>query len=958
MSGRLPDSPTQIFDPKKPVKIHFRGRSITAFEGDTVASALLAAGVDTFSRSFKYHRRRAPACLSGQCSRCTMNVDGRMHIKTCQTPVREGMVVEPQGPIAFDPAGAADAFSWAMPTGFYYKMFYKPQWFWKLVKEVIRAMPGNMAKVKALPAKAHFDSINLSPDLLVIGGGLAGMEAAITAADAGVRVVIVEADPQLGGFEAFQAEAGFRRTQASISRLAAFPNITLLTGTRVTAIYPDGLAVCMQESPSQSAQDCVERSYLVRAGATVIATGAGSMPMVFAHNDRPGIILPEAAQRMVHLWGIKPKGRVLLAGGDDHIGEVALALYKQGVDVVGVVDFREAGLRKDLQSALADHGIPVWSSYTLTDTRGRRRVTSATVTSIDGLQSKRVRCDTIVASSGRYPRHKLLGQIGTRMLYDAALNFYLPEQLPANYEAAGRLLGLEDPNAIMRQGAHAAINALKHLGVDTNTAKVAAAEPADEAPMPVTLQPVIEDVQLKSKTFVCYCHDVSAKNIEQAIDEGFDKIETCKRYTTATQGACQGGMCEANFAHLLARKRPALSARVLPTTRPPVTSMSLGAMAVGYHDHPQVSPLYHTQLAHGGNSLRMGSWIRMVDFGDHEAESLAVHSTAGICDVSMFGKFRVFGPDAEKLLNRIMTRNIEKLNGNSTFYYTACNEEGVLVDDGMALKMGEHDYFVTTTAARAAVTEEWLARWCREENWQVNVVNVTDTKAGISLAGPMAREILSKLTEADISGEALPFQKWMHMEVAGVKAIVSRVGFVGELNYELFCPASQGPYLWDAIMAAGKPLGLVPFGIECLNICRLEKGHVLPGIDTDSFTNLFEASMGWALDRNKTETVGKAMLDLTTHQAIKERVIAFSIEGRSPVTEGALVVDGTQQLGRVTSIIYSPLLKKTIGFALVAPHDNWVEGGTVTFWYDSGREAQASFAKPPFYDPKGQRIRM
>jgi sarcosine oxidase subunit alpha len=332
--------------------------------------------------------------------------------------------------------------------------------------------------------------------------------------------------------------------------------------------------------------------------------------------------------------------------------------------------------------------------------------------------------------------------------------------------------------------------------------------------------------------------------------------------------------------------------------------MSLGAMAVGYHDHPQVSPLYHTQLAHGGNSLRMGSWIRMVDFGDHEAESLAVHSTAGICDVSMFGKFRVFGPDAEKLLNRIMTRNIEKLNGNSTFYYTACNEEGVLVDDGMALKMGEHDYFVTTTAARAAVTEEWLARWCREEN------------------------------------------------------IVSRVGFVGELNYELFCPASQGPYLWDAIMAAGKPLGLVPFGIECLNICRLEKGHVLPGIDTDSFTNLFEASMGWALDRNKTETVGKAMLDLTTHQAIKERVIAFSIEGRSPVSEGALVVDGTQQLGRVTSIIYSPLLKKTIGFALVAPHDNWVEGGTVTFWYDSGREAQASFAKPPFYDPKGQRIRM
>ncbi len=964
MAGRLPQSPTQIFDPKKPVKIQYRGRSIDAYEGDTVASALLAAGVETFSRSFKYHRRRAPACLSGQCSRCTMNVDGRMHVKTCQTSVREGMVVEPQGSIEFDPAGMADAFSWAMPTGFYYKMFYKPLWFWKIVKEVIRAMPGNMSRVRKLATKSKFDSVNLSPDMLVVGGGLAGMEAAITAAEAGVRVVLAEADTRLGGFESFQGEEGYRRAQESVRRLEKYSNIKVLTSTRVSAIYPDGLAVCTRSgvgAGSKAEQEFVESTYLVRPGTTVIATGTGSMPMVFAHNDRPGIILPEAVQRMIHLWGIKPRGKVLLAGGDDYLAQVALELIEKGVELAGLVDFRKGGLANDeLKSRLAAKGVRVWSGYTLTGSSGRRRIKGATVAAIDGSDPQAINCDTIVASSGRYPRHKLLGQIGTRMIYDTGLNFYLPEQLPPAYHAAGRLLGLEDPAAIRAQGAKAAVDALRNLGVESAAAGQEASQVLEYEPAlnSVSLQPMLADDANKGKSFVCYCHDVSAKNIEQAIDEGFNNIETCKRYTTATQGACQGGMCEANFAHLLASKRPELAARALPTTRPPVSSMSLGAMAAGFHDHPQLSPLHYAQLEQGGNPLRMGTWVRMVDFGDEEAESLAVHNAAGVCDVSMFGKFRVFGPDAEKLLNRVMTRKVDNLAGNKILYYASCNEEGTLIDDGVALKMGEHDYFVTTTAYRAPVTEEWFARWCREENWQVNVVNVSDNSAGMNVAGPRAREILSQLTDADISEQALPFLTWGRIEVAGVKVIVMRMGFLGELSFELFCPASQAAFLWQRINEVGKPLGLVPFGLEALNICRLEKGHVLPNIDTDSFTNLHEASFGWMLHPTKMETVGRPMLDLYADQPFREQVIAFSIDGRSPVSDGALVVDGTQQLGRVTSIRYSPLLGKTIGLALVAPHEDWREGGKVKFWFDDGQQAEANFAKPPFYDPAGERMKM
>jgi len=957
MTGRLPQSPTQIFDRTKPVKIVFNGRSIDAFEGDTVASALLSAGLDTFSRSFKYHRRRSASCLTGQCSRCTMNVDGRMHVKTCQTSVREGMVVEPQGNLERDSKAIADSFSWAMPTGFYYKLFYKPRWFWKRIKETIRAMPGNMAEVKPLATRPQFDAVNLSPEMLVVGGGLAGMEAAITAAEAGARVVLAETDPQLGGFERFQGDAGYDRARESISRLEQHGTIRILTSTTVAAIYPDGLAVCVESCGSE--EGFVERSHLVRPRAMVIATGTGSMPMMFAHNDRPGVMLPEAAQRLIELWGIEPGKRVLLAGGDDYMARVALQLIDKGVKVAGLVDFRADGLDDGLKSKLSGHGVRVWNGYTLTGSRGRKSIEGAELAALDGSDPQTVACDTIVASAGRYPRHKLLGQIGVRMVYDPELHFYLPDSLPANRQAAGRVLGLEDPEAIKAQGRLAAARALKSLGPEFAVVEHEAGQAPDHAPavQAVSLQPLQIENQNKKKTFVCYCHDVSEANIEQAMAEGWDNIETCKRYTTATQGACQGAMCEANFAHLMAKKRPELGARVLPTTRPPVASITLGSLAAGHHDHPQRSPLHHVQVEQGGNAARMGAWIRMMDFGDQEAESLAVHQAAGICDVSMLGKFRVFGPDAEKLLNRVMTKKVDNLAPGKILYYAACNQGGILIDDGVALKMGEHDYLVTTTTGRAPVTEEWFSRWRREEDWDVWMVNLTETRASINLAGPRAREVLALLTDADISDTALPFLNWAQFEAAGVSVIAMRMGFVGELSYELLCPSSQAEFLWNRLLEAGKPLGLRPFGLEALNICRLEKGHVVPNLDTDAFTTLFESSFGWMLNRTKTETVGKPILDLIAGDAFTEQVIAFSIEGRSPVADGCLVVKGPRQLGRVTSIRYSPLLGKTIGLALVAPDEDWREGGKVRLWFD-GREVEADFAKPPFHDPAGERMKM
>jgi len=865
------------------------------------------------------------------------------------------MIVEPQGNLEHDLKAMADSLSWAMPTGFYYKSLYKPQWLWEKTKEKLRTMPGNLAEFKQLTTRARVDKVNLTPEILVVGGGLAGMEAALTGAQAGLRIVLAESDPQLGGFEAFQGEEGYRRAQESIRRLEEYGNLTILTSTVVSAVYPDGLAVCIQSCNSE--EEFLERTYLVRPKATVIATGAISRPMVFAHNDRPGVILPEAAQRLIHLWGIKPGSQVLLAGGDDYVAQVALGLLEKGISLAGLVDFRADGFDANIRSRLSERGVKIWNGYTLVEARGRRKVQGATLATLDGSGAQTIKCDTIVASSGRYPRHKLLGQSGARMVYDPELNLHLPQLLPAAYQAAGRVLGLENHEAIKAQGKVAAARALKSLGIEATSVEQEAAAILDSASAvkAVPRQTILSND--KKKTFVCFCNDVSEADVEAALAEGFDNIETCKRYTTSTMGMCQGGMCEANFAHVLAKKQPELKARVLPTPRPPATSITLASLAAGHHDHTQLTPLHYAQLDRGAKPTRLGDWIRAEDFGDPEAESLAVHNTAGIYDASTLGKFRVYGRDAEKLLNRVLTKKVDNLRGNKIMYHAVCNEEGVIIDDGIVLKMGEHDYFVTTVTGRGPVTEEWFSRWSREEEWQIGVVNLSETMAGMTIAGPKSREILSQLTDADISNKALPFMHWAQLEIAGVKLRAMRMGFLGELSYELNCPSSQAAFLWNRLLEDGKPLGLRPFGFEALNICRLEKGHAVPGLDTDGNTSLFEASFGWLLDRTKTETVGKPMLDLLEGQEFRQQVIAFSIDGRSPVSDGSLVVDGRRRLGHITAVRYSPLLDKTIGLALVEPHENWREGGTVKLWFE-GQEIEAAFVKPPFYDPNGERMKI
>jgi sarcosine oxidase subunit alpha len=467
----------------------------------------------------------------------------------------------------------------------------------------------------------------------------------------------------------------------------------------------------------------------------------------------------------------------------------------------------------------------------------------------------------------------------------------------------------------------------------------------------------MQAVGQNDRRFICLGNDVTEKEIDQALAEGFSHLEMIKRYTTATMGSEQGTLSQANFLNYLAFKIPEkFGTQKTYTPRPPLVGMSLGALAASYHDQPKVTPMHRVQISRGGQLVRTGPWSRIEHFGDAEAECLAVHQSAALLDVSTLGKFRIFGPDAEHWLNLINTNSVSRLVSNRIRYMAACNEEGVVIDDGIAIKLAENDYYFTTSTARSPSVMSWYHRFKKPE-WKAWLVNLTEAKAGMNLVGPRAREILSNLTNANISNNTMPFMGWVSADVAGVPSYILRMGFLGELSYEIHCPASQGAYLWKAILDEGERYGLRQAGLETQLVCRLEKGHVLPGLDADGNTTIFESKFDSLWDESKEECVGATTLRLLKNQPHKKKIIGFTLDGRSGLTDGNLVVKDKKRIGYITSVRYSPHLKQTIGLALVEPHDDLLVGARVTLWLN-GKELEAKCVKPPFFDPKGERMKI
>jgi len=888
---RLPKQPGERVDRSRAVRFSFDGRSVEALDGDTIASALYAAGQRTFSRSFKYHRRRGLMCCAGQCPNCLVAVDGAPGVRACTEPVREGMVVEhlnARPSLEHDVMALTDAVGGPFtPPGFYYKTFIRPRRFWPLYEKILR----NAAGLGTL--REHQDEREWRTeyrrrhaDVLIVGGGLAGLNAALAAAQGGADVVLADEGPEPGG----RALAEGRHEEArALAQQVRDAGVEILDSAPVLGCF-DGLVAVWQGSTLHQ----------IRTRELVFATGAIEQPLVFAGNDLPGVMLAGGVQRLMALYAIRPGTRAVVATTSDRGLDAARALQAAGVEVVDVADLRKG--------------------WTVLEAQGRKHVNAVVLGALDGGAERRVECDLLVMSGGFAPATSLITQAGGRTAYDPQRGHFAIADLPDGVRAVGEVAG-EDV-----------------LG-------------------PEAVPPAVSGAG-RGKCFACICEDVTAKDIHLSVDEGYDSIELSKRYTTATMGPCQGRMCQLPAVRLMAQETGQdLQAVGTTTARPPWSTVPLGALAGPTYEPAKRSAIHPRHRELGARVLWAGDWRRAYDYGDPQAEALAVHETAGLIDVSTLGKLIVRGSEAGAFLDRLYPNRFSNLAPGRIRYGVLTSDAGRIMDDGTICRLDDESFYVTTTSSGAGAVEQWFSWWLADWGMDVTLTDVTQGLAAVNLAGPRAREIMGALTELDCSNEAFAYLDGKRARVAGAPSLILRIGFVGEVGYEIHFPAAYGQDVWDAILAAGAEHGIKPFGLEPQRILRLQKLHVLVGQDTDSESTPYGAAMPWIVKLDKDEDfIGKWALEHAAEHPSPTALVGFTLANGDVPTEGAAVLDARgEPIGQVTSARHSRQLDRVIGMAWV-PAEMASDGATITI-SDEKRRLRGEVLTKPFYDPDGEVLR-
>lgn len=931
--------------PDTPFDFAFAGRVYRAQPGDTIASALARNGVRVISRSFKYHRPRGLLCGAGHCPNCLVQVGDEPNVRACMRPVEPEMVVEPQNAwpsLGFDLMAVVGWLDRFLPVGFYYKAFIRPRALWPWFERFLRRAAG-LGRVRSTTPPGDAIKQYLHADVVVIGGGRSGLQAAIAAARAGADVALFDEHPTLGGRLNITGEETAAAARAALlAQAAALPNLRAYTQATVLGWFEDHWLPVMQGN-------CLLK---VRAKAVVVATGAYEQPLLFPNNDLPGIMLAGAVRRLLHQHGVKPGQQAVVVTNNDEGWAVAAELLAAGVTVAALADTR----LPDGGSARALPGVSVFWGHTAARGEGRgtlRRVWLAPLTEggEQGRPTQAIPCDLLVVAAGSTPANGLLYQAGARIAYDEGIGQFVVQDLPPGVFAAGRVTGRMggDAAAIGRQAAAFA------LGETPNPAPVVNGAPSLPAPC---YRP------MPDKAFVCLCEDVTAKDIATAVAEGFDSLELVKRYATVTMGPCQGKMCAAASIHLTAAATGrAIAATGVTTARPPMTPVPLGVLAGPHLEPLRRTPLDEWHRRHGARMLVAGLWHRPEHYGDPTAEVLAVRQAVGLIDVSTLGKLRLTGPGVPAFLDRLYTTRMGDLPVGRVRYGLMANDEGVILDDGVTARLGEQEWYTTTTTGNAEAIYEWL-QWWAQAGWGqgVHITDVTEDFAAFNLAGPQARAVLQALTTADLSNEAFPYLHVRQCDIAGVPCRVLRIGFTGELSYEIHCPAGFGLHLWEALLEAGAAFGIRPFGVEAQRVLRLEKAHIIIGQDTDAMSDPLSAGMAWAVKFDKADFLGRRSLVRVNGLGLRQRLVGFEVltPGVTP-EEGLQIVapngDGRPAIiGWVTSSRYSPTLGKAIGLCWL-PADLAARPGAVFTIHRDAGPVQARVHHGPFYDPTGARLR-
>jgi sarcosine oxidase subunit alpha len=681
-------------------------------------------------------------------------------------------------------------------------------------------------------------------------------------------------------------------------------------------------------------------------------------------------MLCSGAERLAALYAVRPGNRAVVATTTDRGLASALALRDAGVAVAAVADARPEGADPDLASRLRREGLELLPGTVVVRAFGRKRVKGVVIAALgddgrpDPDTERGVDCDLVAVSGGSVPSTSLLLQAGARAQWDEERGEYVPGEMPAGVYAAGAVAGHASAAAAEVSGAIAGTEAALSLGFGGDRDRLAleaargALEEADQHGVRAEPPAAAGAGRGHGKCFACLCEDVTTDDIDFSIDEGFDSLELLKRYTTVTMGPCQGRMCQlASIRKMAEHNDQPIEEVGLTTARPPWSSVPMGALAGRPFEPAKRSAVHGRHRELGGDVLWAGDWRRPYDYGDPRAETMAVHDGAGLIDVSTLGKLIVRGPQADRFLNLLYPNRFDNLKPGRIRYGVLGDDAGRIADDGTICRLDDLSYYVTTTSSGADAVEAWFAWWLAEWGLDVHLTDVSQGLSAFNLAGPKSREILSGLTDLDCSNEAFAYLDGKRAHVAGVPCLLLRIGFVGELGYELHCPGALAEDLWDSLMEAGEPYGIRPFGLEPQRVLRLQKMHILVGQDTDAESNPLEAAMPWIVKLDKDEDfIGRWALEHIQERGDENKLVGFTMTNGAVPTEGAAVVgDGEQPVGRVTSSRFSPKLEKTIGMAWVPAA--LAEDGTEITLADNGRRLIAQVQTAPFYDPDQERLR-
>ena len=970
MNGRK-DTPTLRVNTNEPLTFTYKKKTFKGFKGDTIASALFAGGIRIFSRSLKYHRPRGLYSLDGECSNTSMEINGIPNVNTEKMLLNNGMQVKAQnvkGSPELDAMGFMDSLDRAMPAGFYYRSMHKPARIWPIALQQVRKAAGLGRISPDFRMTGEFDEIFPSTDICVIGGGPSGMTAAIAAAEAGLRVILLEARPWLGGYYDYRQSKFnqdlplYQRARELEARIQALPNIRVFRHTAMVGAYSNNLVTAFQIGAENDPFD--ERYLEIRAHSIVVATGCIERPLLFENNERPGVMQIACAHRLANTYGILPGNRAVFSIAHDLGIEAAIDLCDAGLDIAAVADIRDNPSNEEMVAELEKREIPYLRGWVAQKANGSP-LKQVSLTTLQGTFDKKFECDLLVASAGMTPVTGPLSLVQAEMAFDQHTGFFLPRSLPDGVYAAGRLLGLNDSQAIEASGRVAGLSAVASCGKGSEAAlddarQTLAGRPQPEKGCNLVMAPV-----KGRKAFICFDEDTTVKNIKQAIAMGFDATELIKRFTAAGTGPGQSGIPGHNLPLLVAQHHTEHGAITRPTTmRAPLVPTLLATYAGTNHLMSKRTPMHDLQKQDGGIMRKIGVWNRARYFSDDvtcRREIENVRSNVGMLDATTLGKFRIFGPDALKALQRVYVGDMAKIIPGKIKYSAMCNEDGCIIDDGVVVQRGDDDYYFTTSTARAGGTVEWIRFHTRYDGWDFNMVNLTDAFGVINLAGPKAREVLSKIIDADISNEAFPFAAYKEFTVLDTIPVrAMRLGFVGELSYELHVPSSWMETLWNTLCEAGKPFGITNFGLEAQNVLRMEKGHLIIGSESEQRTTLHDVGLGGLWNREKpiADTVGSVALQQTENQEKRLKLAGIKVKDtRTPPKDGSIVVDDRIR-GHVCIARYSHTLQEAVGMALVEEPLNAV-GTELSIYEDDcqGQLVSATVVPMPFYDPKGERMR-